>query len=1041
MTSPKVLLKAPVLTASGYGVHSRQVLRALLAFGQFDLSIRSINWGQTAFIYDENDPLVPLIKSLSEKYEREQAAGFKDYDISIQVTIPNEFEKLAKVNIGVTAGIEVDRVSPAWLERTNQVVDLVVVPSKHSAETYASVEYSGPSGEKLSLQKPLAVCPEGVDSRFFNTAPLKESDYENLKFDTKFNFLSVGLGLDKPLGEDRKNISNLIKWFCERFKDDKEVGLVLKIGLVNNSLMDFEMTQRKIAELKRISGAGEFPRIHLVHGRMTDAEMAALYKHPQIKAYVTLTHGEGFGLPVLEAAACGLPVIATDWSGHLDFLSIDGKKRFVPVEYDLKEIPKSAVWNGVMEAGTRWAEAREDDAKLKMKKVSLSYDKPKEWALELAEHIAKNFSLERVSYGFVRTLAEFVNSLETKKQVDPKTAVSEIKKQLGLEPGQKSLLFTMPMSGGDVFLSTGVVKSLRKKFPEHKIFFATQQKYAQILQDNPDIDHVIGFSDWMYNVPFCEEIFDEVYTPNIAIQTNGANWIRGGKGRRLAEEIAAQCQVELDDCFIWTQDVEGLPEKYIVVHPGSGKGQWEARNYLHWQEVVSNLSRMTGLPIIQVGLEGDRLLEGVTDLRGRTNYHQLARVIWKASAVVGIDSISMHMAAHFGTPHVALFGSSYANSTGPAKSKTKLSILLETSNRYSCSKACYKYECKVDKHHPCINEIKPEDVVMNAVGILGKTFKDYQEVRPKIAGYTTVLNCETHGYPYIESIKSMLGFCDEVVVVDGGSNDGTREKIEAIGDERIKVYTREWDWNEPGMDGMQKAYARAMCSVGPNDFLWQQDADEVVHERDYDKIRKLVKRFPTDAILLHLPVVELWGPRGKVRTDRHSWKWRLSKNDFRITHGINKDARILDEKTGRTFAKKGRSDGCEYVDIMTGEFIPHSGFYTAELDKLRKTDPIKYGEEMNRIFGELPSVYHFSWFDIKRKIRNFKSFWNQCWSNLYNDEKPVDRFPGVETDEQIESTAASLEKRGGEHGDAPTFGLDEPLPEIMRQWALDAQRS
>lgn len=1038
MTLPKLVLKAPVLTASGYGVHSRQVLRALLAFGQFDVSIKPITWGQTPFIYGD-DPLINVIKNLSAKYEQEHAAGFRDYDVSIQVTIPNEFEKMAKVNIGITAGIEVDRVSPSWIVKANEVVDLVIVPSHHSAKTFGGVEYTDPSGQKLHLQKPITVCAEGADARFFNTNPLPPEDHEHLKFDTKFNFLSVGLGLDKPFGEDRKNLSALIKWFCERFKDDKEVGLVLKVSLVNNSLMDFEMTQKRINEFKALSGAGEFPRIHLVHGRMTDREMAALYKHPQIKAYVSLTHGEGFGLPILEAAACGLPIIATDWSGHTDFLTIDGKKKFVPIEFDLKEIPDSAVWNGVMEKGTRWAEAREEDAKLKMKKVVLSYDKPKEWAVELAEHVKQNYTLEKVSYQLVKTIGEFLNQFQGNRPVDAATAKDEIKAQLKLESNQKSLLYTMPMSGGDVFISTGVVKALRKKFPHHKIFFATQQKYASIIQGNTDVDAVIGFADWMSNIPFCEEIFDEVYTPNLSIQTNASNWIHGGKGRRLADEMAAQCHVDLEDYFIQKNDVAGLPEKFIAVHPGSGKGQWESRNYLHWQDVVTNLSKLSGLPIIKVGLEEDRLIEGVTDLRGRTTYGQLAEVISKASVLVGIDSITMHMAAHFGTPHVALFGSSYANSTGPVSTKSKLSILMETSDRYSCSKACYKNACKVDKLNPCVNEIKAQNVVGSTMQCLltadpGLQIPggSYAEYRPQIAGYTHVLNAEGAGYPYIESIKSMLGFCDEVVVIDGGSTDGTVEKIKAIGDERVKVYVREWDWNEPGMDGMQKAYGRAMCSVGPSDFLWQQDADEVVHERDYQKIRELVKRFPQDVNLLHLPVVELWGGEDRFRTDRHSWKWRLSRNDFRITHGINKDARVFDEKTGKTFAKKGQSDGCEYIDIMTGEFVPHAGFYSRQLEELRRTKPAEYGREMNMIFGELPSVFHYSWFDLERKIKNFKEFWNKCWSNLYNDEKPVDRFPGVETEEQIKEAAEKLKKQGGEHGPGITCLLDRPLPLIMK---------
>ncbi len=321
-----------------------------------------------------------------------------------------------------------------------------------------------------------------------------------------------------------------------------------------------------------------------------------------------------------------------------------------------------------------------------------------------------------------------------------------------------------------------------------------------------------------------------------------------------------------------------------------------------------------------------------------------------------------------------------------------------------------------------------------------KTLKaqEYKEICPKLVGYTTILNGEEYDFPYLESIQSMLGFCNEVVVLDGGSTDGTYEKLKELSEQtlgRLKVEQRKWDWDEPGMDGAQKALARTMCDVTEGrDFLWQQDCDEVVHEDDYEKIRKLVKRFPRDVDLMHLPVIELWGKDGKVRTDRHSWKWRLSRASWKITHGIQKDAKVFDSKTGRTYAKKGMSDGCEYVDVLSGEYTPHKGFYNQDIERLRRYDTEKYGVKMNELFAQLPSVYHYSWFDLKRKISSFKKFWNKCWSNLYNDSAPVDRFPDVETEEQIAAKAAELLARGGEHAAASTFDLKHTQPYVMSEW-------
>lgn len=1052
----KLLFWGPVLTASGYGEHARQLLRAIVDSKQFDVSVESVGWGHTPFISDD-DEFVKKIDHLVGKRNAERQMGVQ-YDVSIQVTIPNEFQKLAAVNIGVTAGIEVDRCSPTWIVKCNEMVDLVIVPSKHSADTLAGVTYRDQNGRDLKLNKPILIVPESFDAGFFN--PLLDETLKHIELEPEFNFLSIGLGLDKRIGEDRKNIGNLVKWFCENFAGDKSVGLVLKVGLVNNSGMDYATTLARIRDIKASTGCGEFPRIKLVHGRVTKKELAALYKHPKIGAYLTTTHGEGYGLPIIEAAACGLPVIATNWSGHLDFLHTpDGKRKFVPLDFDLTQIPQSAVWEHVIEPGTKWAAVKPEDFKTKTKKVRLSSATPRQWAKELADSLANTHTAEYIGPKFVQALQEFLGGTQAQpssRKHTPAEIREKIRAQLQVEPGIKTLLYTMPMSAGDVFISTGVVWALKQKFPDHLIFFATDSKYENILKGDPNIHRVIQFEKWMMDVPFCENIFDEVYTPNLAVQMNTSNWVHGGKGRKLGDEFAAQCDVPFGYYHVHTEEISGLPEKYVVFHPGSGKGQHEARNYRHWKKVIHNLLK-SGLTVVTVGQEGDIHFEGCVDLRGKTTYGQLATVIKRASCLVGIDSVTMHMAAALEVPHVAIFGSSYASSTGPVYKDVCTGRLLETKNRFGCEKACYKYQCSVDRENPCLNEIDPKEIVGSVlVKVLqtgawrvteisiGKVLgENWDDVSPKIAGYTHVLNPESQGFPYIESIRSMLGFCDEVIVVDGGSKDGSLEKIQKeINDPRVKVLTREWDPTEPGMDGMQKAFGRAMVSVGPDDFLWQQDADEVVHEEDYAKIKKLVERFPSSVDLLHLPVVELWGDSKTVRTDRHSWKWRLSRNNFKITHGINKDARVLDEKTGRTYSKKGMSDGCEYIDIMTSEFIPHKGYYSRELELMRQSDPEGYGKQMNKLFGELPSVFHYSWANIPRKVKNFRDFWDKTWSTLYNEPTPVNRFPDVISEEDVVKKADQLRRLGGEHGKAATFRLERTNPSVMKEWIgrIDAGR-
>lgn len=1040
-----LIFKGPVFTASGYGVHSRQLLKAVLSCGLYDVYVHPIPWGNTPIIYEENE-FYNLVREFAEKPRP------KMFDVSLQVSIPNEFSKLAKINVGFTAGIETTAVSPDWIAKCNEEIDLLFVPSEHAKQSFLLPAFKLQDGQELKLNKVPIISPEGFNDTFYNNESVKNNCFN---FSTKKNVLFVGLGigeLDK-IGEERKNASLLIKWFCEEFKDNKEVGLILKTGIVNNCLIDFETAKKKIELIKVSTGCGQYPTIHLVHGRLTDEQMAKLYKHDSVKAFVTLTHGECWGLPILEAAACETPIVATDWSGHLDFLVKGGVKFFEPVDCEIKQIPDSAEWKGVIEKFSGWAYPKEESAKFAMRKALFENNFLNNKEKFLCKHVHQNYTEEKINIKFVKKFVEEVKKVE---MYNPKTreGVVQSMKNLLMNDRCKKLLYTMPMSAGDVYLSTAIIRELKKKFPNHNIYFATQQKYMSILKDNPDVYGVIPYQQWMMDISICEDIFDEVYTPNLAIQMNFSNWVHRGKGRHILKEMAVNCNVELNidsDYFIKLEkpDYE-LPEFFILFDPGSGNGQWEARNYSYWKDVLVNLKREIGADffILQNGLGNEKYFEECVDFRGKAKtVNELAYVISKAKLVLGIDSLPMHLAAGLGINSVSIFGSSYAKSTGPYPLKKKnktINLTLETLDRFTCDRACYKHTCEVNRDNPCINNIDARKICVVAATNIKDfncnegVFERFKEYVPKISGYTHTLNAESQRYPFIESIKSLLGFCDEVIVVDGKSTDDTVKMIENLKDDRIKIIENSWDWDNPGEDGAQKAFARAMCS---GDFLFQIDVDEVVHEEDYDKIKQLCRKFPNDVDLIHLPVVELWGSENNVRTDRHSWKWRLSRNDFMITHGIHKNARI--EKDGKIFAKKGMSDGCEYVDLMNHEFIPHKGFYTQDLENLRQRKPEEYGKKMNKIFKELPSIYHYSWVDIPRKIKNFKTSWNKLWSNLYGEENLTDRFPSIKNENDIENINKETErllKQGGEHNKSITFKLEKTNPKVMKNWLKEINK-
>ena len=230
----------------------------------------------------------------------------------------------------------------------------------------------------------------------------------------------------------------------------------------------------------------------------------------------------------------------------------------------------------------------------------------------------------------------------------------------------------------------------------------------------------------------------------------------------------------------------------------------------------------------------------------------------------------------------------------------------------------------------------------------------------KISGYTTTLNSIEMDYPFELCIKSLLGFCDEVCVADGGSKDGTLEKIkDQFPDVKVKEFPV--DMSSPRWaihaDGGLKDNARNMCN---GDVLWHADNDEVLDERSYSSALELCSKMVQHKCygVIKVPFFEFWGSLGFVRCDvLDRPAISLSENNFSI--GIPNYAKQFDENN-EVYCRPFDSDSCQYIneDGSTCRLLP-----------IENTNIV---------------VWHLSWLDFKRKIMHYKKFWNKFHKSMYN---------------------------------------------------------
>lgn len=432
MNRPSIVVSCPIDTYSGYGARGRDFVKSLVDLDKYDVKILAQRWGETRWGYlkDHNDTVfTPLIvNNLTQQP-----------DIWIQISIPNEFQKVGKYNIGVTAGIETTLCDPSWIKGANNM-DLILVSSNHALESLNRSKFdikddkTGQIKEKLDLKTKVEILFEGADlTKYFPANYTKDLDNELISLKTaldsipeSFCFMTTGHWMQGDFGEDRKNIGFTIKSFLETFKNKPNApALIMKSHCMTTSIMDRDRMLEKIDAVRK-SVKGKLPNIYLLHGEVSDKGMNVLYNHPKVKAFISLPKGEGFGRPFLEFSLVNKPIIASSWSGQTDFLD----REFVRfVKGDLKNVDKSAAVKNILLTESQWFSPDPIDVGKAYKEIYKDY---KKWTVNAKRQGHKSrteFSYEAMVTKLDKILIE--NIPEFPKQVSlnlPKIQLPRLQK-------------------------------------------------------------------------------------------------------------------------------------------------------------------------------------------------------------------------------------------------------------------------------------------------------------------------------------------------------------------------------------------------------------------------------------------------------------------------------------------------------------------------------------------------------------------------------------------------------------------------------------
>jgi glycosyltransferase involved in cell wall biosynthesis len=206
--------------------------------------------------------------------------------------------------------------------------------------------------------------------------------------------------------EERKNWQLLLRAFWSEFYASADTALLLRVTLTPEGCeLIAELRREHLRECGAACSVELLPTVHLLESTLSSRDLPRLYASAD--AFVLPTHGEGWGLPIAEAMAMQLPVIATAWGGSTEFLTAENSFA----------LPAALLCNAT-EPGHQWAQPLQSDLQRLLRQVRQQPDEARQRGERARRHIVQHFSVEAVTHRLEQRLRAIQENAQAEAQLD-----------------------------------------------------------------------------------------------------------------------------------------------------------------------------------------------------------------------------------------------------------------------------------------------------------------------------------------------------------------------------------------------------------------------------------------------------------------------------------------------------------------------------------------------------------------------------------------------------------------------------------------------